>query len=428
MKRKIFKRFGIAAACLLPALGVAFAMRQMRPAVKTVPTVHVHRGSLEPDVDTAGELRTPHSALLAAPPVNGSLQIVSLVKTGDHVKAGDVVVEFDPSEQEYNLEQNRSKLAEAEQQIAKTQADAAVKTAEDKVAVLKARFDVRRAELEVGRNELASEIDARKNVLNLEEAKRRLAQLELDVKSRAASNTASVALLEEQRQSALLAIKQAQRGIDSMRVTSPIDGVVSIRENLDAGITIYGTTLPPYREGDLVNTGRNLAEVLDLDRMEVVAKVSESDRPNIKVGQSAEVRLDAHSGPPVAAKVKSIAGAAARSDFGGDAAGSFEVLFSFVNHESNLHAGASSEILVRGDRIENQLYLPAQCLFEVDGRHVVYLKQGSGFQSKEIKVKFRTANRIAVDLSEGTEVALVNPDSFKNSDAAKDSGPVGVGK
>jgi HlyD family secretion protein len=428
MKRKIFKRFGIAAAFMLPALGVAFGIRQMRPAVKATPTVHVRRGSLEPDVDTAGELRTPHSVVLVAPPVNGSLQIVSLVKTGAHVKAGDVVVEFDPSEQEYNLEQNRSKLAEAEQQIAKAEADAAVKGAEDKVVLLKAKFDVRRAELEVGRNELASEIDARKNVLNLEEAKRRLAQLELDVKSRAASNTASVAQLEEQRQSALLAMKQAQRGIDSMRLTSPLDGLVSVRDNLDAGFAIPGTTLPQYREGDLVNTGRILAEVLDPDRMEIVAKVSESDRPNINVGQSAEVRLDARSGPPVAAKVKSVAGVAARNDFGADAAGRFEVLFSFVDRESNLHPGTSAEILVRGDRIENQLYLPAQCLFEVDGRQVVYVKQGSGFQAKEIKVKFRTANRIAVDLPEGTEVALVNPDSFKNADSAKVSGPVGVGR
>ena len=36
-------------------------------------------------------------------------------------------------------------------------------------------------------NELVSEIDARKNLLNLEETKRRLTQLEQDVNSRSAS-------------------------------------------------------------------------------------------------------------------------------------------------------------------------------------------------------------------------------------------------
>ena len=42
-----------------------------------------------------------------------------------HLKQGDVVVEFDPSEQEYNLEQSKSQLDEAEQQIKKMKADQA---------------------------------------------------------------------------------------------------------------------------------------------------------------------------------------------------------------------------------------------------------------------------------------------------------------
>src|SRR4051812_39994776 len=67
---------------------------------------------------------------------------------------GDLVMEFDPSEQRYKLEQNRSELLQAEQEIAKAKADAAVVAAQDKVALLKARFDVRRAELDVQKNEL----------------------------------------------------------------------------------------------------------------------------------------------------------------------------------------------------------------------------------------------------------------------------------
>ena len=43
---------------------------------------------------------------------------------------------------------------------------------------------VRRAELEVKRNELLSTIDQKKNLLNLEEARRRLKQLESDIKSK----------------------------------------------------------------------------------------------------------------------------------------------------------------------------------------------------------------------------------------------------
>ena len=62
-----------------------------------------------------------------------------------------------------------------------------------------AKFAVRRAELDVSRNELVSAIDARKNDLALEEAKRKLAELEENVKARAITAKASVAVLEQKR-------------------------------------------------------------------------------------------------------------------------------------------------------------------------------------------------------------------------------------
>ena len=97
------------------------------------------------------------------------------------MKKGDLVMEFDPSEQRYKLEQSRSELFEADQEITKAKADADVQAAQDRVALLKARFDVRRAELEVQKNELMSTIDARKNQLALEQARRVLEQLQQDI-------------------------------------------------------------------------------------------------------------------------------------------------------------------------------------------------------------------------------------------------------
>src|SRR5215831_5451540 len=237
MSKKLVRAIVVVAAVLLLGLGIAFSLQQLRPATKSIPTTRVQKGTLELDINTVAELHTPHSTMVVAPSVSGTLQIIHLLKTGTAVKAGDVVVDFDPSEQEFNLEQSRSQLAEADQEITKAKADAEVKSAEDKVGLLKARFDVRRAELEVSRNELVSEIDGRKNLLNLEEAKRRLAQLEQDVNSRAASNTASIALLQEKRQTALLGMNQARRSIDNMQVKSTINGLVSIKENMDSGMT-----------------------------------------------------------------------------------------------------------------------------------------------------------------------------------------------
>jgi HlyD family secretion protein len=432
MKRKTLFRFSVAAAILLAGLGATFAVQQFRAPSKVVPTTRVQKGTLQLDVDAWGELRTSHSLMLVAPPVNGTLQIVHLVPTGARVKAGDVVVEFDPSEQQYNLAQSLSQLNEAGQEIVKARADAEVKTAEDKVALLKAKFDVRRAELEVSKNELVSEIDARKNLLSLEAASRRLAQMEQDVNSRAASNTASIALLEEKRQTALLGMQQAQRSIDSMKLRSTIDGVVSIKGNLDTAIMMFGMSAADYREGDLVSPGRLLAEVSDLSQIEVVAQISESDRSNLNIGQTADVRLDAQPDAVIQAKIKSIAGMASRDMFGPNAIGRFDVHFSLLQSagQYHLHPGTSAEILVRGSQVKGQLYLPSQSLFEKDGKQVVYVKHGSAFDPTAIKIKFRTENYVAIEsLSEGTEVALVNPEEFlKKQTKNAVVSPLGVGQ
>ena len=58
-----------------------------------------------------------------------------------------------------------------------------MQTADDEVALLHARYDVRRGELDIQSNELVGAIKAEQNVLMLDEAKQRLAQLEADLKT-----------------------------------------------------------------------------------------------------------------------------------------------------------------------------------------------------------------------------------------------------
>src|SRR5438445_6538497 len=163
-----------------------------------IPVATVKVGDLDLKVHTTGELRASHSMMLSAPQVGGgALQITHLLRTGTPVKKGQIVLEFDPSEQQYKLEQSRSELEQAEQEITKAKADAAVQAAQDKVALLKARFDVRRAELEVQKNELVSTIDAKKNQLALEQANRALAELEQDIQSHGITGKTGMDLARE---------------------------------------------------------------------------------------------------------------------------------------------------------------------------------------------------------------------------------------
>src|SRR4029077_19818871 len=106
-RRLIVSLLGLLIAVLI-GKGVLVAARSFSTPEKPIPTVRVERGDVEIDVFTSGELRAPHSISLMAPPVNGTLQTVSMLSTGAAVKTGETVVQFDPSEQEYNFEQSES--------------------------------------------------------------------------------------------------------------------------------------------------------------------------------------------------------------------------------------------------------------------------------------------------------------------------------
>jgi multidrug efflux pump subunit AcrA (membrane-fusion protein) len=389
------------------------AVRRLRKPNHETLTVYVKRGTVDARIYVRGELRARRDAVLLAPPVGGRLQIVHLAKTGTRVQAGEVVVQFNPAEQEHTLEQSRSELERAEQEIVKAKADAAVQVAQDQVALLKARFDVRRAELDVSKNELVSAIDAKKNLLALEEAKRRLAQLEQDTQSRAISNQASLAVSEEKRNKAQLSMQQAQKNIEQMRLTAAIGGLVAVKENFDimGGMMFGGMTLPDYHEGDQVQPGRTVAEVHAVEEMEAQAKVNEADRAYLEAGQPVEIRVDGLAGKTFNGKLKTMATVATKRFWDFDTARQFDVIFGLDEPDLRIRPGVSAEVIILGEAVKDALFLPRQALFEKEGRPVVYVKTAKAFEQKEVKIVRRTEAQIVIDgLAEGTEVALVNPE------------------
>lgn len=414
---------GLIGAVIVVGAVLTVPMKGVQTDGAVIPTARVVEGDVPVVVHTTGELRPVRAIALVTPAVGGQLQILNIMSTGTPVKAGDVVVEFDLSEQEERLAQAKSELSQAEQEITKLRADIVVQRAQDQVALLTARYDVRRAELDAQANELLSAIEAKKNLLTLEEAKQRLAQLEDDLKSRDATDRASVAVLEEKRNKARLAMETAQRNIENMRIRAPFDGLVAVKDNDSTGAAWTGMVVPEYRAGDTVWAGRPVAEVLHESGLELIAKVTEYDRAHLKAGQTAEVTIHAVEGTKLPATIKTVAGASRREIWGWDSTRMFDVSLQ-VSGGADLRPGLTTRVRVTGDPIKNAHYLPRQALFEQDGKPVVFVRRGRSFEPREVKVSHRTESHIVVaDLPVGTEVALRNPLAEEKKSGAG-AGPV----
>jgi HlyD family secretion protein len=404
----------VAFASLLRGRTAATEAALTAPAV---PTTRVIRGSIELNVRTIGELRASRVRPLPAPAVGGVMRLVTIAETGTAVHAGETVMVFDPTEQEYTLEVSLSQLEEAGQEIAKIRADTDTQAAQDQVTLLSARFDVRRAEQAVISNPaFIPANDFAKRKLFLDEARKRLAQAEDDVKSRVANNRAALAVFEARRARFQLAADRARQNIDSLVVKSPIDGYVVVRDNRDANssIAFSGLTLPPYRAGDNVQPGRPIVDIFDISTLEIRARINEQERDNVAPGQIAEVDSDSVAGAHMTARVAAVSGVAQPGGLFTDAAGplkEFDVTLALDKGTERLRPGTTVHMVIAGSTVDNVLHVPRQAVFEKNGKPIVYLRVGDHFEAREIRPQHRTEARIALTgVDADTEVALINPD------------------
>ncbi|MCS7314407.1 MAG: efflux RND transporter periplasmic adaptor subunit [Bryobacterales bacterium] len=341
--RKILFRLMLAGVVAGSAYGVWRLFRQMPERQVQVPTAVVRKGDVVIRTFARGELRAVRQATLVAPNLFGTVQITRLAPLGAFAKEKDLIVEFDDSEVRSRLEERELELQQIEEQIKKAQAELAIRNNQDQVDLLRARYSVRLAELEVRRAELKSAIDAKKDLLTLEEARRRLKQLESDIKSRLEQAEAEIAVLRERRNRALLEVRRERQRLMQVKLLAPISGLVAIRQSRPMGMYFPGMQLPDYREGDQVFPGTPVADVLDLSEMELVAKVNEIDRANLHEGQEAVIRLDAIPDKVFHGRIKSMSGTASANVWAGDPTKRFDVVFSVDMKELLSGLGAKPE-------------------------------------------------------------------------------------
>jgi multidrug resistance efflux pump len=321
---------------------------------QNIPVAKVRQGDVVIRAFTRGELRAIRSETLTAPNLMGTDQITQLATPGALAKEKDLIVEFDDSDVVSRIEDSQLNLDSYDQSIKKSEAELAIRNNQDQVDLLQQQYAVRTSELQVKQNPLLSQIDARKNLLNLDEAKQRLTQLEANIKARRDQSEAQLALLRQQRTTLAIQLRRDQDRLRQTRILATMSGLVSIRQNSFGGMRQFGAQVPDIRNGDQVQTGMAVADVLDVSELEIAAKVGELDRANLVEGQEALITLDAVPGKVVHAKIKTMSGTATANVMAGDPSKKFDVVFGVDMKEMLTAVGAKpqqiAEMLATAER------------------------------------------------------------------------------
>lgn len=384
-----------------------------RPREK-VPVAPVRRGDVAFTITAQGQLQGGNSRMLTAP-MTGSNQLVltQLTRPGELVKQGDVVAQFDTTEETYKLREAEADLAEAKQQVIQATNEALAREEELNYELLSARSDLKQAELEALRNPLVAAITARQNDLAVEAARERLAKLERDYPRRKAAAKASIAIQEAVEKKAQVQAETARRNIDLMTLKAPTDGYINVERNTDTNFYFRGMEFPLFQVGDQVRAGVAVAQIPDTSGFEATAQINEQDRGHLAKDLDAELRVVALQGKILRGKVIDLG-----TTTGPPWNRRFEARLKVTDPAPELRPGMSVRLVIKTDTIRNALWIPAQALFESDGRSYVYVQHGEGFAAHDVKLVRKGESQVVIEgVKEGEKVALASPDQKRQSES-----------
>jgi HlyD family secretion protein len=332
--------------------------------------------------------------------------IVKIAPDGAIVKKGEVVVEFDKTRTEQDLAQFRSAMKSARAEIDQSRADGRLKDEANATAVSKARFDLESARLEAGKQEIVAAIEGEKAKLKVADAEQRLAEAE---QKQSSEQVAAKAATDSRRQASVKAqsdAQRAERALQHMSLLAPQNGVVSL-------VQVWRPEgQAAFKPGDRAWPGAPIAELPDLATLRVNARVDETERGRLKIGQPVTVQLEAIPDQQFNGHLELIS-ATASADFTGEFPfpRNFSLQIALDQKDPRLKPGMSGQVSVMVDKVASALTVPAQAVFQKSGRTVVYVLRRSNFEESEIVVGRRSGDRVLVasGIKAGDRVALREP-------------------
>ena len=390
--------------------GVFAAYRYTGTTEVEVPVVRVRRADFVISVRTRGDVKSARSVILKAPQVP-QLRIVHLADNGRPVRRGEVVVEFDGVQQEQNVISRTTDVRAADGDIVQTLATQKMDDEADAMSKMSSEYDLERSKLDASKAEVLSAIDGEKNRIQVGVSEGALQTVNASINSHQVGHNADLNRLNQRKDKAIRDMKLAQSYLGMMQLKAPNDGIVNVLPNFRSGGS-FGQSTPPFKEGDNVWTGAEIAEIPDLSEMYVDLKLEEVDRGKLKLGQAVKVRVDAIPDREFDAELDFISPIAALVFKGGSTPEkTFPARATLKNLDSRLRPGMSASTEVIIEREPNTLLIPVRASFSKDGKPAVYLQKGNDFVTRGIQVGKQNDEDIIVTggLKDGDVVALESP-------------------
>ncbi|MEO5583300.1 MAG: efflux RND transporter periplasmic adaptor subunit [Saprospiraceae bacterium] len=283
----------------LSLLAFAYFKNKNKPKGEKVTTEKVKKRTIRESVSASGKI-FPEKEIKISSDVSG--EIVQLdVLEGDSVKAGQLLAKINPDTYVSAVERGNAGVNNAKSQVAMTQAQ--IETAKAQIEQTQANLDnatkIHNRNIELKKQGVISQADFDVSLANVSALQANLRSAQSSLNSSMQSSKAAEFTVKSSEAS----LKELRTSLSRTSIFAPSSGIIS-KLNVEEGERVVGT---------IQMAGTEMMRIANLSEMEVQVDVSENDILRVKLGDTADIEVDAYLDQKFKGTVTEIANSASNT-------------------------------------------------------------------------------------------------------------------
>ena len=339
---------------------------------------------------------------MTGPEANRPLMLTKLAPAGVVVKPGTRVAEIDAQAMLDHIDDVHSTVLQAESDVTKRRAEQGIEWENLQQSQRVAKSTLEKAKLDASAGEVRTSIDQELLKLAVDEAQAAFDELRTDLTFKQASQKAELAVLAYTLERHVRHRDRHKKDAERFKVDTPLSGLVVMQ-------SVYmGSEPRQIQEGDQVYSGQSILKVVAQNSMQVEGNISQADSQQFRVGQVADIALDAFPGVRLKGKIYSLGAIATAGFRQTNYIRNVPVRVEIIGMDPRLIPDLSASADVLLDRQPSAILVPRAAVVADKGKSFVYVRKGSQFEKRAVELGPRnyTQQVVKSGVAQGEEVAL----------------------
>jgi HlyD family secretion protein len=344
-------------------------------------------------ISATGTLEAAHSVSVTPPKIRNErrFKIMRMVAEGTEVSEGDFLLEFDTSDIASRLKDETANFQNVQEQRQKKRSDSDIQLKNLKLSLEQAKSDLEKLEVKLSSQaDLISGIEIEKIRLQRDAAKLNVEFLEKKVTYKSESGQLDLQISRSNESHYRKRMDDLMDAMDSYTVRAPVSGVVIYKRDWNNEAKEVGSN---------VFVMDAVMEIPDLSSIRAKVQIDEIDSGKVKIGQEANITVDAVQGKSFGGAVTSIGTILKQASFERPQKVN-EIYVELKGVEmKQLRPGMNIKAQVRVGQYSQVIVIPLSSIQERDGRSFVQVWQPKtkSFEWREISLKTNDGLTAVVD-------------------------------